>query len=228
LRSDAPSERIDRVIVLAHISAEWLTAIGGVGAFVATVVLAGVAIKQMQAAQDQVVVMRKAAEDDAGAMNEQIAASIAQSNAIRDAARLLVQPRVLGYPAGGALQGPNRYDVGEGEVGFPYRIVNEGGGIALSIIHGIELNGTEYLFGGGMETAALPGGFSMPPPDSDLGGFHPLVVVVREDELPSDWVTLPRRQIVRFTNLLGERYQTSTPVDPTETHTFEQIDPGQR
>jgi len=215
------------MLMPGDISAEWLTAIGGLGAFVATAVLAGVAIKQMQAARDQVGVMRKAAHDDAEAVKKQIDASIAQSNAIRDAARIFVQPRVLGYPAGGAIRGPDSYgDVGTEEIGFPYRIANEGGGIALNVVHGVELAGVEYLFGGGMETAALGAGFSSPPPDSELGGFRPLVVVVREDELPSNWVTLPRSYIVRFTNALGERYVTRTPADPTRPHTFERIDSG--
>lgn len=213
------------MLVVAHISAEWLTAIGGLGAFAATAVLGGVAIKQMQAARDQVDVMRKAAHDDAEAVKKQIDASIAQSDAIRDAARVFVQPRVLGYPAGGAIRGPDSYgDVGNEEIGFPYRLVNEGGGIALNIVHGIELDGVEHLYGGGMETAALGAGFSSPPPDSDLGGFRPLAVVVREDELPSNWATLSRRYIVRFANVLGERYQTRTPADPTQPHTFERID----
>ena len=172
-------------------------------------------------------VMRKAAHADAEAVKKQIDASIAQSDAIRDAARVFVQPRVLGYPAGGAIRGPDSYgDVGNDEIGFPYRIANEGGGIALNVVHGIELGGVEHLFGGGMETAALGAGFSSPPPDSELGGFGPLVVVVREDELPSNWVTLPRKYIVRFTNVLGERYLTRTPADPTQPHTFERIDSG--
>ena len=86
----------------------------------------GVAFKQMQAARDQVEVMRKA-EHDAEAVKKQIAASIAQSDAIRAAARVFVQPRVLGYPAGGAIRGPDSYgDVGNNEIGFPYRIANEG------------------------------------------------------------------------------------------------------
>jgi hypothetical protein len=215
------------MLVLARISAEWLTAIGGLGAFVATAVLAGVAVKQMQAARAQVDVTRKTAHDDAEAMTKQIDASIAQSDAIREAARVFVQPRVLGYAAGVAIRGPDTYrDGGNEEIGFPYRIVNEGGGIALNIVHGIELDGVEHLFGGGMETAALGAGFSSPPPDSDLGGFRPLVVVVREDELPSNWATLPRSYIVRFTNVLGERYETRTPLDPTQPHTFERTDSG--
>jgi hypothetical protein len=227
LRSIVASARIGGVIVLARISAEWLTAIGGLGAFIATVVLAVVAIKQMHATRDQVDVMRRAAQDDSTAVQKQIDASIEQSKAIRDAARVFVQPRVLGYPAGPAFRGPGEYDVGAGLLAFPYRIVNEGGGVALNIVHGIELNGVEHLFGDGMETAALPAGFSSPPPDTDLGGFRPLVVAVPEDRVPTEWMTQPRKIVVRFTNALGERYQTRTPLDdPTESHTFEQIDPN--
>ncbi|MDQ6804053.1 MAG: hypothetical protein M3065_03590 [Actinomycetota bacterium] len=43
----------------------------------------------------------------------------------------------------------------EGEVGFTYRLTNERGGIALYIRHGVELAGSEFAFGGGMETRAL-------------------------------------------------------------------------
>jgi Na+-transporting methylmalonyl-CoA/oxaloacetate decarboxylase gamma subunit len=218
---------------------DWLTAIGGVGAFLATSVLAVVATKQMgklerqaqaaqdqvRAAQEQVNLMRQTARDDARAVTDQVAASIAQSEAIRDAARVFVQPRVLGYPAGAASRGPDPYgDIGEGEIGFPYRIVNEGGGLALNVQHGIELEGEDYLFGGGMETAALGAGFSSPPPDSDLGGFRPLFVVVREDVLVASWPRRPVRYLARFTNVLGERYETRTPADPTQSHTFKQIE----
>jgi hypothetical protein len=171
-----------RVIALAALT-DWLTAIGGVGAFLATGVLAILAYKQMDtlreqagSARDQVAIMRAVAADDAAAVHEQIAASIAQSEAIREAVRAVIQPIVLAHATGPSKQGPDDYlMLSEGYIGFTYRLTNEGGGIALNIRHGIEVGGRDFEFGGGMETRALGPGQSMPPADSALGGFRPMV-----------------------------------------------------
>lgn len=180
--------------------------------------------EQIKAAQDQVEVMREAAADEAASVRDQIRASIEQSEAIRDAVRILIQPRVLGHATRDAVRGPDQFlDLSEGVVGFPYRLTNEGGGIALNIRHGVELDGTDYQFGDGMEVRALGPGWSIPPPDSDIGGFRPLVLAKAERDLPAQWQSLPRRYWARFDNALGERYETRNPIDPWQPATFEQV-----
>lgn len=168
--------------------------------------------------------MRAAAADEAAAVRDQLRASIALSTAITEAVRVLVQPRVLAHPAGGTVSGPDSLDVAAGEVGFPYRLSNEGGGIALNIRHGVEIDGTDYTFGDGMETRALGPGQSMPPPDSQFGGFRPLVIAKPERDLPAGWQSRPRNYWARFDNALGERYETRNPLDPQQPATFERVD----
>jgi hypothetical protein len=72
---------------------DWLTAVGGFLVFVATAVLAVLAYQQMHklgeqanTAKEQVEVMRKATADEAAAVREQIAASVALAEATQETA----------------------------------------------------------------------------------------------------------------------------------------------
>jgi hypothetical protein len=89
-----------------------LIAIGGLGAFIATIILALVAVNQ------------------AGKVKAQVSASLAANAAIREAARAQLQPLVFGR-----LQPPNE------AADFTYRISNQGTGPALDIEHGIIIDG---------------------------------------------------------------------------------------
>jgi len=69
---------------------DWLTRVSGALVFVATAVLAGVAMLQMRKLNEQ-------AEAEAAAVQKQIDASIAQGEAIREAARAQLQPMVFAH-----------------------------------------------------------------------------------------------------------------------------------
>ena len=134
--------------------------------FVATAVLAGVAVRQMQDA-------RRASAAEAAAVEKQINASIQQGEAIREAARAQLQPMVFAHAdafrtwpptAADELRGErqNEYELGPGQIGFGYRLKNEGTGIALNIEHGVEIDGHEIPFEGGMRFRALRPGEAQP------------------------------------------------------------------
>src|ERR1700722_6059767 len=112
-----------------------VAALGGLGTFI----LAGVAVAQIResrrqtnAMKDQVTVIKDVAEKELPAMREDVQASIEQGRAVREAARAQNQPIVFAHTYGDAIKGPNDDDLGPGEVGFRYRLVNEGTGVALN------------------------------------------------------------------------------------------------
>lgn len=87
-------------MALPSLSDSDLAAIGGVSTFV----LASVAVAQMRhsgrqtaALEGQVQVVREAAEKELDALREQIAASIEQGEAVREAARAQLQPIVFAH-----------------------------------------------------------------------------------------------------------------------------------
>jgi hypothetical protein len=106
--------------------------------------------------------------------------------------------------------------------------MNDGGGVALNIRHGVTAGDAEHAYGGGMEIRALAPGWSSPPPDTELGGFPPLVVAVAERDLPTGWESLPRWYWARFDDAFGERYETRNSADPHDPATFERIPSEQR
>jgi hypothetical protein len=158
------------VITQAATLPEWLTAIGGLLVFAATAVLAVVANNQMADG-------RRASAAEAAAVEKQIRASVAQGEAIREAARAQLQPMVFAHadkidalaedqPNAAPLGWPklNPYRLGPGQIGFGYRLKNEGTGIALNIEHGMEIDGREIPFQGGMRFRALRPGEAQPAP----------------------------------------------------------------
>jgi hypothetical protein len=174
---------------------EWLTAIGGLGAFGATAVLARLGYKQM------------------GALTAQA-----------EAARIAQQPRVLAQPTSAVIRGPNsQFGITGYQVAFPYRLTNEGGGVAFNIRHGIEAAGVEYVFGGGGEIRAIGPGLSVPPVDSAMGGFTPLTVPVTEHDLPAGWDSSPWVCWARYEDAFGQRWESRNSIDPEDRATFERI-----
>lgn len=174
----------------------------------------------------------KAAERASGVerdlINRHVEASVAQGAAIREAARAQLQPVVFAH-GDRSYRGPDdEVDLSKGEVGFSYRLANEGTGIALNIRHGIELDGVEYEFGGGMQMRVLRAGERQPPPDyvDDLGHerrFRPLVVPVPESALPKTWGTMVRRYWTRYENVFGEQFETRNPSLPDMPAEFRRL-----
>jgi hypothetical protein len=203
-----------------------LAALGGVG----TLILAGVAVAQIResrrqtgAMEDQVTAIREVADEQLKAMREDIQASIAQGRAVKEAARAQNQPIVFAHVYGGAINGPDEgADLGPGEVGFRYRLINEGTGVALNIRHGVELCGIDREHGDGMEVRSMRPAEELPP----AGRATPLAftVVFREDELPDGWRQEARAYVARFENVFGETFKTANPHDPHQSAAFMRIE----
>lgn len=203
---------------------DWLTAIGGIGAFVATTVLAVVALKQIRfareqmtklddqvgAARDQVDAMRETSAAELSAVREQIEASVEQNRAVREAARAQLQPIVLAH-ATQIVDGPNdEYSIREDQVAVAYFLANEGSGIALNIRHGIKIDGERFEYGDGLQTRVLVSGESQPLRDGSgqLIWRVPMFVRPREalwgvERDVSYWAS--------FQNVFGERFETVNP-----------------
>ena len=200
-----------------------LAALGGVGTFV----LAVVSVLQMQHSRRQTVAMeaqvsaiRDTAATELAAMREGVSASVGQGQAVREAARAQVQPIVFASVVQGTVSGPDEGDdVSGDEIGFPYRLSNEGTGVALNVRHGVEVGGIEREFGDGMEVRSLRPGETLPPP-SGIGIVRPLIVVFRRDELPQRWSSQPRTYWARFENVFGDAFETRNPLDPQQSAAF--------
>jgi hypothetical protein len=203
-----------------------VAALGGVG----TLILAGVAVAQIResrrqtgAMEDQVTAIKDVAEQELAAMREDIQASIEQGSAVREAARAQNQPIVFAHTYGGAMKGPDEgADLGPGEVGFRYRLVNEGTGVALNVRHGVELCGIEREHGGGMEVRSMRPAEKLPltGPATALA----FTVVFREEELPTSWPNEARAYWASFENVFGEKFKTANPHDPHQSAAFMRIE----
>jgi hypothetical protein len=214
---------------------DWLTGVSGTLVFVATAALAKAAYVQMQKLDSQ-------ARAEAEAVEKQIKASVEQGEAIREAARAQLQPMVFAHgdvthtrpeqPDPLELDDDareNEYALSPGQVGFGYKLANEGTGLALSIRHGVEIAGKRLEFGEGMHFRSLRPGEWQPGQDFlDRQGhwirIAPLAVVINEAELPEDWATQPRHYWAEFENVFHERFRTRNPSDPLQPAEFERVE----
>lgn len=210
---------------------DWLVAVGGVGAFIATAVLAFLAWRQMgkldaqvQAARDQVDVMRETSAADLSAVRDQVEASIEQNRAVREAARAQLQPVVLAH-ATQIVEGPDEeYSIREDQLAIAYYVANEGSGIALNIRHGVKVDGHRYEYGDGLQIRVLGAGESQPirdPVSSQLIWRVPMFIVRPREELSlmnsvSYWAC--------FQSVFGERFETVNPRRPDVPFMFTRVD----
>jgi hypothetical protein len=131
-----------RIVIEGHAEiTNWLVAIGGLGAFAATTVLAWLGFRQMGALQtqataatSQVEVMRAVAASDAQSVAAQIDAMVDQGEAVREAARAQLQPIVLAYSEGIPWIEPGETSL----TTYRYVLQNEGVGPALIVQHGLD------------------------------------------------------------------------------------------
>jgi len=211
---------------------DWLTGVSGALVFLATGALALLAKKQMDDS-------RRASASEALAIEKQINASVQQGGAIREAARAQLQPMVFAHGDATltrpsfedeAASGPNaatEYQLSPGQIGFGYKLANEGTGLALNIRHGVEIGSKRLEFGDGMQFRSLRPGYWYPAQDfMDQGNMihiTPLAVVCNLSELPNDWAAEPRRYWAEFENVFGERFRTRNPSDPQRPAEFERI-----
>jgi hypothetical protein len=216
---------------------DWLTAGGGLGAFIATGILAGVAVRQIglareqmgklddqvKAAQDQVDAMKQTSAAELSAVRDQIAASVEQNRAVREAARAQLQPVVLAH-ATQIIEGPNdEYSIREDQVAIAYFVANEGSGIALNIRHGVKIDGERHEYGDGLQIRVLGPGESQPirDPAGDLIWRVPMFVVRPREELP---IFGSRSYWASFQNVFGERFETVNPIRPDVPFLFRRVD----
>jgi hypothetical protein len=202
-----------------------VAALGGLG----TLILAFVAVAQIResrrqtdAMKDQVTAIKDVAEMELAAMREDVQASIEQGHAVREAARAQNQPIVFAHTYGGAIKGPaEEAGVGPGEVGFRYRLINEGTGVALNIRHGVELCGIVREHGDGMEVRSMRPAQELPKGRTTALAF---TVVFREDELPQGWAKEALAYWVGFENVFGETFKTANPHDSHQSAAFMRVE----
>jgi hypothetical protein len=202
-----------------------VAALGGLG----TLILACVAVAQIResrrqtdAMKDQVTAIKDVADKELAAMREDVQASIEQGHAVREAARAQNQPIVFAHAAG-TVKGPDPiFEVGSDEVGFRYRLINEGTGVALNIRHGVELCGIVREHGDGMEVRSMRPAEQLP--ETGRTTAVAFMVVFREDELPADWPKEARAYWASFENVFGESFKTANPHDPHQSAAFMRVE----
>lgn len=236
------------LVVLADSSpklTDWLTALGGVGAFLATATLAVVAFIQMRkldsqarsqaastsdqiaAMREQVDVLRETSAAERAVVERQVEAAVEQGRSIRDAARAELQPVVFAHALPVKYGPDDDYSIAEGQIAFAYFIANEGTGIALNVRHGVEIDGHDFEFGQGMQTRVLRPGESLPIRDATTGGLiwrAALSVVRRRDQMIEGWEGRGRNYWASFENVFGERFETRNPTSPNVPAVFRKLD----
>ncbi len=116
-------------------------------------------------------------------------------------------------------EGEEGDDLAEGHIGFPYRLRNEGPGVALNVTHGVEIAGIEETFGDGMELRSIRPG-EVVPPDEGMEITRRFAVGFPKEELPENWALASRTYWVRFENVFGEVFETRNPFDPKQSAAF--------
>lgn len=190
-----------------------LVAIGGIGAAVATIILASFAFFQMRATQAQVTTMEQSAKDQIKALQEatdkeldlvrkQIAASTEQNKTAAAAARAQLQPIVFAHGWGDPKKGPPHAP--EGKVRVDYYLSNEGVGPALDVEHGISVGGVESTPNdAGSRYRTMSVGETAPPefpnPSTPVRFFALGVVVLNTEPDLVYWA--------RFSNVFGDRFE---------------------
>jgi hypothetical protein len=159
--------------------------------------------------------------DGLAAMREDVQASIEQGRAVRAAAQAQNQPIVFAHVFGSAIKG-SKDGVGPGQVGFRYRLVNDGTGVALNIRHGVELCGIVREFGDGMEVRSMRPAEKLPPGGRTTSPFF--TVMFPEDELPPNWHNEARAYWVSFENVFSETFKTANPHDPHQSAAFIRVE----
>jgi hypothetical protein len=193
---------------------DWITAISAGLAFLATAGLAYIAYKQM--AQ-----LGKQASDDSKQLDKQIEASQGMGEAVLESARAQVQPMVFAHPGmivRGDYMSKQAIDVASTEVGFTYRLANEGSGLALNVRSGVIVDdvSVEWGAGGGMPFRALRGGEQVPAEPEQ----SPLLVPFQKGALPENWQVLDHQYWAEFSNVFDDRFRTVVHADPSTDAEF--------
>jgi hypothetical protein len=142
----------------------------------------------------------------------QMRASRAQSRAALDAVARQVQPLVFAHERFAPTTAP------EG-VAYHYYLKNEGPGIALNILHGVEIKDRKCAFEGGQQFRTARPGEYLPPIRRETDRYlpsEPLQVFVPMTDLQVAGIPKPRIYWTEFDDLFGQRWELRNPADPTE------------
>ena len=183
---------------------DWLTAIGGVGAFLAAAVLAVSSHRQMKATQ------------------KQSDASLAQAEATREGVAKQTYPLVYAHQWKAMS-----WEQEEDAFAFRYYLSNEGLGPALNVEHGLLIGETEFVFGYEQPLpfkSLQPGEFAPPlnPSVPDPVPPNSLERFVQRDDLyrtGEAGVSQPLAETIyfcRYESLFGERWETRTSSLPSK------------
>lgn len=183
---------------------DWLTAIGGMGAFLAAAVLAVFGHRQMKATQ------------------RQSDASLVQAEVTREGVAKQTYPLVYAHQ-----RKAMSWDQEEDAFAFRYYLSNEGLGPALNVEHGVLIGDTEFVFGyeQPLPFKSLQPGELAPPLDSSMPDPVPptsLERFVQRDDLyrtGEAGVSHPLAEAVyfcRYESLFGERWETRTSSLPSK------------
>ena len=178
-----------------------LTAIGGTGAFMATVGLAFVAAYQARQSR------------------KQVEASIEQSETWREITKAALRPAVFPEIHTGWIRGPNDdFDLGRREMALLYFLTNKGTGLALNIQHGVNIGDVVIASGYGARIDALQPGASAPAARDGAvrQPYELLMISVHEEEVPRHWARLPVTYWVKYKNAFGETLETRIEATPRQ------------
>jgi hypothetical protein len=181
---------------------DWLTAIGGLLVFVATVALAVLAYCQIRAGRAQ----------------SEAALDIARET--REAAQRQWQPRVIAQGWKSPVPGTGD-DAPPGEIAVSYYLSNDGTGPAFNVEHGVEIAGKLHRWEAGLYPT-MRAGDQYPPMFDSLGhptSLTPLTIGVKQSEWSDEFA-----HWTRFENLLGERFEVRNYPDPTRPAEFRRAD----
>lgn len=211
-----------------------LVAIGGLGAALATVILAIFAGLQMKAARDQIKTMKTSAEDQIAALRDttdkelalvqqQIGAAMDQNEALRDSSRAQLQPIVFAHGLGDSVtdpMNPAMRNLPPGRIRVTYHLRNEGVGPALDVEHGISVGGVESTpEDAGARFRTLAAGEEAPPMRPNLQ-YAPLYVDVLNAEPDLVYWT-------RFSNVFNDRFEVLNYPDGSRPAVFRMISRAQ-
>lgn len=221
-----PDQHERSVTILASSTTDWLIAVGGLGVFIATVVLVWLAYRQMEAARVQVRDAREQSDAALAIAEQQASAAVAVARETREAAQRQWQPRVFVHGKGEPVPG-NGDNAAPDEMAVAYYLSNEGTGPAFNVEHGVEIEGRPYTWEDRQWRTMRAGEF-IPQLDADSAQPVPSTAIVVGVKLAHYGEGRNRVYWSRFENLLGDRYEVRNPAEATrraEVRPLPRLDP---
>ena len=178
-------------------------------------VIALVAVMQMGQSRHQTKAMRDQVEVIRATAADELQASIAQGEAVREAARAQLQPIVFAHGYGPPRSAAH---LPVGSAVFRYYLKNEGVGPALDVEHGVRFGQREHTVDDQKyRYRTLSSGEEVPPGYPKQPDGSPIEVEARHnDEELLYWA--------RFSNVFGERFETRNYLSASKPAEFLRIE----